>query len=179
MTELDRRSFLKTSAAVAAGTAIGAGPFQGLLASPAFANHTMLVPAPDMRDGKFRLHVPPGFSYRSFHDTEIPAESMLDEWRRRFPGDTTGWRRSTGPATMSSWCATTRSQDPAPRSRPTARPMTDARGAARRLWSSASGVSPRVRIASQTGTLSNCSGGPMPWGAWITCEETVNGSGRR
>ena len=25
------------------------------------------------------------------------------------------------------------------------------------------------------GTMMNCSGGQMPWGAWITCEETVNG----
>ncbi len=25
------------------------------------------------------------------------------------------------------------------------------------------------------GTQMNCSGGPMPWGVWITCEETVNG----
>ena len=25
------------------------------------------------------------------------------------------------------------------------------------------------------GTQMNCSGGPMPWGTWITCEETVNG----
>ncbi|MFZ5871695.1 MAG: PhoX family protein, partial [Actinomycetota bacterium] len=25
------------------------------------------------------------------------------------------------------------------------------------------------------GTQMNCSGGPMPWGTWVTCEETVNG----
>ena len=25
------------------------------------------------------------------------------------------------------------------------------------------------------GTANNCSGGQMPWGAWVTCEETVNG----
>ena len=30
----------------------------------------------------------------------------------------------------------------------------------------------RVSLA---GTLSNCSGGAMPWGSWLTCEETVNG----
>ncbi len=28
---------------------------------------------------------------------------------------------------------------------------------------------------SLNGTQMNCSGGPMPWGAWVTCEETVNG----
>ncbi|MFC7717078.1 alkaline phosphatase PhoX [Nonomuraea recticatena] len=28
---------------------------------------------------------------------------------------------------------------------------------------------------SLNGTQMNCSGGPMPWGSWVTCEETVNG----
>src|SRR5690606_8221401 len=28
---------------------------------------------------------------------------------------------------------------------------------------------------SLNGTMMNCSGGEMPWGSWITCEETVNG----
>src|SRR6185312_17012177 len=28
---------------------------------------------------------------------------------------------------------------------------------------------------SLNGTQMNCSGGPMPWGSWISCEETVNG----
>ncbi|MBK1875381.1 alkaline phosphatase PhoX [Pelagicoccus mobilis] len=27
---------------------------------------------------------------------------------------------------------------------------------------------------SLTGTLRNCSGGPTPWGTWVTCEETVD-----
>jgi secreted PhoX family phosphatase len=28
---------------------------------------------------------------------------------------------------------------------------------------------------SLNGTQMNCSGGPMPWGSWMSCEETVNG----
>src|SRR5687768_3689211 len=95
MTELDRRTFLKTSAAVAGGAAL-AGPFQGLLASPAFANHTVLVPAPDMRDAKVRLHVPPGFSYRSFHDTEYPEQQELDEGGE-IPGRHDGMAAFAGP----------------------------------------------------------------------------------
>ncbi len=30
-------------------------------------------------------------------------------------------------------------------------------------------------FTSLNGTMMNCSGGPMPWGSWVTCEETVNG----
>ena len=30
-------------------------------------------------------------------------------------------------------------------------------------------------FTSLNGTMNNCSGGVMPWGSWITCEETVNG----
>jgi secreted PhoX family phosphatase len=30
-------------------------------------------------------------------------------------------------------------------------------------------------FTSLNGSMFNCSGGQMPWGAWITCEETVNG----
>ena len=37
MTDLDRRSFLKTGAAVAAGAAVVGGPFAGFLAAPAVA----------------------------------------------------------------------------------------------------------------------------------------------
>ena len=30
-------------------------------------------------------------------------------------------------------------------------------------------------FTSLNGTMMNCSGGIMPWGSWVTCEETVNG----
>jgi hypothetical protein len=33
----------------------------------------------------------------------------------------------------------------------------------------------REAWTSLNGTMMNCAGGRMPWGAWITCEETVNG----
>jgi secreted PhoX family phosphatase len=33
------------------------------------------------------------------------------------------------------------------------------------------------QFASLTGTYVNCAGGPTPWGSWITCEETVAGTG--
>src|SRR4029450_9329050 len=30
--------------------------------------------------------------------------------------------------------------------------------------------------ASLTGTLTNCAGGPTPWGSWLSCEENVDGN---
>jgi secreted PhoX family phosphatase len=33
------------------------------------------------------------------------------------------------------------------------------------------------QFASLTGTIINCAGGPTPWGSWISCEETVAGTG--
>ena len=68
----DRRTLLKTTAA--AGLA---GPFAGLVATPAEARRSpqaaALVPVEDSRDGHVRLHLPRGFHYRSFHDTETPV----------------------------------------------------------------------------------------------------------
>ena len=69
---LDRRTVLKTTAAGAA-----AGPFAGLAAAAARPTQAPdsagLVPVPDLRDGVVRLNLPPGFAYRSFHDTEQPV----------------------------------------------------------------------------------------------------------
>ena len=66
---MERRTLLKTTA----GAAVG-GPFAGLIAMPAGAheppNPHGLVPIPDERDGKVRLHLPKHFKYRSFHDTD-------------------------------------------------------------------------------------------------------------
>jgi secreted PhoX family phosphatase len=33
------------------------------------------------------------------------------------------------------------------------------------------------QFASLAGTIVNCAGGPTPWGSWISCEETVAGTG--
>ncbi len=173
MTELDRRSFLKTSAAVAGGAAL-AGPFQGLLASPAFANHTVLVPAPDMRDAKVRLHVPPGFSYRSFHDTEFPEQSTLSDGGQ-IPGRHDGMAAFDGPGDDVILVRNHEVAGPGTAFKVNSSTYDGrARGGTTTVVVSKQGV-PSSAIASQTGTLNNCSGGPMPWGAWITCEETVNG----
>ena len=73
---IQRRTVLTGTAALAGGAVLG-GPFQGLVAAPAAAlgapAFRTLRPVPDLRDGDVRLHVPEGFSYRSFHDTTTPV----------------------------------------------------------------------------------------------------------
>ena len=78
---VERRTFLKGSAAVAGGAAL-AGPFAGLVAGPAAAlggaPFRGLRAVPDQRDGKVRLHLPEGFSCRSFHDTQAVPPPLVD-----------------------------------------------------------------------------------------------------
>jgi hypothetical protein len=77
MPHLDRRSFLKGSAAVTAGAAIAGGPLAGFLAGPAVAGagrgpRNVLRDVPDLRDGVIRLALPEGFQYRSFQQSRRP-----------------------------------------------------------------------------------------------------------
>src|SRR5215203_79783 len=84
MAVINRRRFLQSAAGAAGALALG-GPFQGFTAlavsdKPSFRQ---LRPIPDLRDGQVRLHLPEGFQYRSFHDTEQPV--TLDDGTR-LPG---------------------------------------------------------------------------------------------
>ena len=176
MVSVDRRTFLR-GAAVAAGGAILGGPFQGFVARSAAADpgglrRGELGPIPDLRDGAVRLWLPAGFQYRSFHDTEFPV--VLDDGTA-LPGRhdgmaAFGWRdgnvllvrnhevNAPGPA----FGDATQAYDPM------------AQGGTTTVEVSLTGevVS---SFTSLNGTQMNCSGGPMPWGSWITCEETING----
>ena len=81
MSTVDRRGFLKGAAATTGGVLIG-GSLPALVANavgaaPPDRFHT-LGPVADLRDGIVRLHLPPGFRYRSFHDTDGPAITLDD-----------------------------------------------------------------------------------------------------
>ena len=78
--ELQRRTALKGGVAAVAGALTG-GPFAGLLApagaaAPQAPHPARTDPRPARRTA-VRLHLPEGFSYRSFHDTEFPV--VLDD----------------------------------------------------------------------------------------------------
>lgn len=167
---LDRRTVLKTSAATAA-----AGPFAGLVASPAVARSApdpaALVPVADKRDGAVRLHLPPGFKYRSFHDTESPV-TLTDG--TSLPGRHDGMAAFDGPGSTVLLVRNHEVNNP----RPAFGPGTpyDAMGGGGTTTIQVTKKGKVIRsFTSLNGTMMNCSGGPMPWGSWITCEETVNG----
>ena len=81
MAALDRRAFLRGAAATTGGVLVG-GSLQALVASAVGAappdRFRTLGPVADLRDNKVRLHLPPGFRYRSFHDTDGPAIFLDD-----------------------------------------------------------------------------------------------------
>ncbi len=182
MTELDRRSFLKRSAAVTAGSALLGGPFAGYVAGPAAAHRrrrgrrrlNALRDVPDLRDGAVRLALPAGFQYRSFQESSKKAPLTLDDGSK-MPGRHDGMAAFKGHGNQTILIRNHEENG-----------AGDAFGpAATQYDRMAPGGTTTVRVTrrgevlesytSLSGTQNNCSGGPMPWGSWITCEETVNG----
>jgi secreted PhoX family phosphatase len=167
---LERRTVLKTAAA--AGLA---GPFAGLVAAPAEARRSprasALVPIPDERDGAVRLHLPRGFHYRSFHDTESPV--MLDDGTR-LPGRHDGMGAFAGPGGSTVLVRNHEVNTPRAAFGPGTPYDSAAGGGTTTIQVSKHGQVQRA-FTSLNGTMMNCSGGQMPWGSWVTCEETVNG----
>ena len=173
---IERRTVLKGGAALAGGALIG-GPFQGFVAAPAGA---LGAPAfrglralPDERDGVVRLHLPEGFRYRSFHDTE--ATVVLDDGTV-LPGRHDGMAAFAGEDGRVTLVRNHEVNGTGTAFGPIGDHTYDpkALGGCTVIDTTLTG---EVEAAwtGLNGTQMNCSGGPMPWGAWITCEETVNG----
>jgi secreted PhoX family phosphatase len=178
---VERRTVLK-GAAVAAGATALAGPFQGLVAGPAGAAPVGalggpafrgLRPIPDERDGKVRLHLPEGFRYRSFHDTETTV--TLDDGTV-LPGRHDGMGAFRGPKGAVTLIRNHEVNNPGPAFGPPGQHVYDpmARGGCTHVDVDGRG-NVKAAWTAIAGTMMNCSGGQMPWGAWVTCEETVNG----
>lgn len=169
---LERRTVLRTAALGALG-----GPFAGLAAMPAEAERHRppdargLVPVPDERDGVVRLHLPKGFRYRSFHDTEQPV-TLTDG--TALPGRHDGMAAFPGPHRSVVLVRNHEVNNPRPAFGPGTPYDAAAGGGTTTIQVTPTGDVVRS-FTSLNGTMMNCSGGPMPWGAWVTCEETVNG----
>ena len=167
---VERRTLLKSAAAASL-----AGPFAGLVAKPAFAaqppDAVALGPVPDLRDGKVRLHLPEGFRYRSFHDTESPV--VLSDGTT-LPGRHDGMGAFQGPDETVILVRNHEINGPGAAFGPGVPYDPMARGGTTTTQVTRKGEVIRS-FTSLNGTMMNCSGGRMPWGAWVTCEETVNG----
>lgn len=176
MTVIDRRAFLKGAAAAGGAAALSGGPFAGLVASVAAGSEVdlgPLGPVADERDGRVRLWLPNGLKYRSFHDTDGPP-IVLDDGSR-LPGRHDGMGAFVAPRGDNVLIRNHEINGPGtPIGDPANAYDTRARGGCTTTIVSDTG---QVRQAwtSLNGTMLNCAGGRMPWGAWITCEETVNG----
>jgi secreted PhoX family phosphatase len=168
---IERRTLLKTTA----GAAAVGGPFAGLAAMPAGAHHPPnpgdLMPIPDERDGQVRLELPEGFRYRSFHDTEMPV-TLTDG--TALPGRHDGMAAFNGPRRSVLLVRNHEVNSPGTPFGPGTPYDSQARGGTTTVQVTPTGDVIRA-FTSLNGTMMNCSGGPMPWGSWITCEETVNG----
>jgi hypothetical protein len=76
--------------------------------------------------------------------------------------------------------------DPATRGQPIGGNPYDARGSggtsSLEVRVSGSGADRRIEVVDEfislSGTLVNCAGGPTPWGSWLSCEETAQGTER-
>jgi secreted PhoX family phosphatase len=173
MSIIERRTVLKGGLAAA----LAGGPFAGFVSSadgavvPAATARDGLVPVPDARDGRVRLHLPRGFRYRSFHDTEQPV-TLPDG--TLLPGRHDGMGAFRGPR-GSYYLVRNHEVNGSPGAFGPRTPYDRAAGGGTTTVQ----VTGTGRVldawTSLNGTMMNCSGGIMPWGSWVTCEETVNG----
>jgi secreted PhoX family phosphatase len=174
---VDRRRFL-TRAGLAAAAGI-AGPFAGVACAGAKGGATPLARAlgygplkavHDERDGKVRLNLPDGFKYRSFS----PAGSKYTDGST-VPGRHDGMAAFRGP----------RGTAILVRNHEVGGPVGAFGDKSTAYDTAAGGGTSTLQVTrygevlksapSLNGTMMNCSGGPMPWNAWVSCEETVNG----
>ena len=174
--DIDRRTALKSGAVAA----LAGGPFAGFVALPADAavrppRNVKLFPVPDERDGKVRLHLPEGFHYRSFHDTDTADESpvILDDGTV-LPGRHDGMGAFDGSGETVILVRNHEVNGPVGAFGPDT-PYDEAAGGGTTTIRVTKDGRVLSAYTSLNGTMMNCSGGVMPWGSWMTCEETVNG----
>jgi secreted PhoX family phosphatase len=126
----------------------------------------------DLRDGRVRLHLPDGFQYRSFHDNDGAPVVLGDG--TTLPGRHDGMAAFPAPGARIWLVRNHEVNGPGPAFGPGT--PYDAMAQGGTTTSLMDGVgNVHDSFTSLNGTQMNCMGGRMPWGSWITCEETVNG----
>ena len=173
MATINRRRFLQGAAGAGTALALG-GPFQGFTALGANnqPDFRKLRAIPDLRDNVVRLHLPEGFQYRSFHDTTTPV--VLDDGTA-LPGRHDGMGAFAAGNGNVLLVRNHEVNNPGPAFGDAADaydPMAQAGTTTVEVTHEGVVVN---SYTSLNGTQMNCSGGQMPWGSWISVEETVNG----
>jgi secreted PhoX family phosphatase len=176
MNRLSRRALLRGGVGAVAGAAAVGGPFEGYLAWAAAGQRRApdfrtLRAIPDLRDGQVRLWLPEDFQYRSFHDTEVPV--VLDDGTN-LPGRHDGMAAFAGPNGNVILVRNHEINNPGPAFGPGTPYDPMGRSGTTTIEVTRFGEVVHA-FTSLNGTQMNCAGGGMPWGSWITCEETVNG----
>ncbi len=171
--QFGRRTFLRGAVATTGGVLVS-GAVESMLGSHAAAapGPGPLVPVADLRDGVVRLHLPAKFQYRSFHDTERPV--LIDNGATVLPGRHDGMG-SFPAADGNVWLVRNHEINGPGTAFGVGTPYDGAtKGGTTTVLATATGEVLDA-FTSLNGTQNNCSGGTMPWGSWLTCEETING----
>jgi secreted PhoX family phosphatase len=178
--DMTRRRFVEGSAAVGGGLAI-AGPLSALAAQTAEARkrphapgYGPLLPTPEIDSGETYLALPKGFSYRLIQRAGDPMTDGSPT-----PGIFDGMAAYRGEhgSTVLVRNHENRSRDGevgvAVPGGKRYDPDANVRGGNTKL---VVGRDRKLResLAVLGGTHTNCAGGEMPWGTWITCEEIFN-----
>ena len=178
MGQVTRRGLLRAGAGIAAGTALAGGPLQGFVA---LADGRAAHPA---RPQRARAGARPARRHRPPAPARGVPVPLVPRHRGRrvtlddgtvLPGRHDGMAAFRGRQRQRRARPQPRGQQPgAPRSGRGTPYDTMAGGGTTTIEVTRYGEVVNA-FTSLNGTQMNCSGGPMPWGSWITCEETVNG----
>jgi uncharacterized protein len=170
---MKRRQFLLRASSL--GLLGLAHPFTGYVAAQAQGakpalGYGSLDAVKDAADGKVRLFLPKGFEYCSFN----PTGTKLGDGAVT-PGKHDGMAAFAGPKGNTILIRNHEMNGPIGAFGDPALAYDKAAGGGTvtlEVTGRGEVVSSRVSL---NGTQMNCAGGAMPWGAWVTAEETVNG----